>query len=118
MENTPINKLRFGNDDTYLTLPPQNWHSDPCQPSGQRQVPFLQTPPFMQRTSLHLPGSATPTSPWLETSTVGPSWHDKASITSSARRHTLLWGLAGRPPTIGRIGGGSRFLRYLDLCSR
>lgn len=40
---------------TYLTFPPQNWHSEPCQPSGQRQVPLRQLPPFMHRISEHLP---------------------------------------------------------------
>lgn len=38
----------------YLTFPPQNWHSSPCQPSAQTQVPFPQTPPFMQVMSVHL----------------------------------------------------------------
>lgn len=33
---------------TYLTFPPQNWHSEPCQPSLHTHVPFLHTPPFMQ----------------------------------------------------------------------
>lgn len=41
---------------TYRTLPPQNWQSSPCQPSGQTQVPFVQTPPFIQELSLmHFP---------------------------------------------------------------
>lgn len=41
---------------TYRTLPPQNWQSSPCQPSGQSQVPLTQTPPFIQELSLmHFP---------------------------------------------------------------
>lgn len=42
--------------DLYLTLPPQNSQSLPCQPSGQTQVPFIQTPPFIQVLSpMHFP---------------------------------------------------------------
>lgn len=33
---------------TYRTLPPQNWHSSPCQPSEQTHVPFMHAPPFIQ----------------------------------------------------------------------
>lgn len=41
---------------TYRTLPPQNWQSSPCQPSGQTQVPLMQTPPFIHDVSLmHFP---------------------------------------------------------------
>lgn len=41
---------------TYRTLPPQNWQSSPCQPSGQTQVPLMHTPLFIQELSLiHFP---------------------------------------------------------------
>lgn len=44
---------------THRTLPPQNWHSSPCQPSGQTHVPLMHVPPFMQllcaKFVVHLP---------------------------------------------------------------
>lgn len=41
---------------THRTLPPQNWQSSPCHPSGQIQLAFVQMPPFIQELSLmHFP---------------------------------------------------------------
>lgn len=48
---------------TYRTLPPQNWHSSPCQPSEQTHVPFMHAPPFIQDTLLmHLFAATT----WMQ----------------------------------------------------
>lgn len=46
--NKTIKKKKDKKMCTHRTLPPQNWHSSPCQPSGQTQVPFMHTPPFIQ----------------------------------------------------------------------
>lgn len=43
---------------THLTLPPQNWQSSPCQPSGHIHVSLKQVPPFKQELSLmHFPNT-------------------------------------------------------------